>query len=195
MSIRAITTLVMLLATACTLRAQSPAPATQDTQKLKIETALLIENFRKGEREMQKLSGNVRLRQEDILIHCDSAIMDGDHAILKGGVVIEQGDTVKIFSDSTHYRADTKQADLLSNVVLENGVQQLFTSKMHYDAARKIADYQNGATMSNGQSRLKSRRGYYHVNEKEIYLKGDVLATDPDFTMRTDTMTFNTEAQ
>jgi hypothetical protein len=45
----------MLLATACTLRAQSPAPATQDTQKLKIETALLIENFRKGEREMQKL--------------------------------------------------------------------------------------------------------------------------------------------
>ena len=185
----------MLLATACTLRAQSPAPAAQDTQKLKIETALLIENFRKGDREMQKLSGNVRLRQEDILIHCDSAIMNGDHAILKGGVVIEQGDTVKIFSDSTHYRADTKQADLLGNVVLENGVQQLFTSKMHYDAARKIADYQNGATMSNGQSRLKSRRGYYHVNEKEIFLQGDVLATDPDFTMRTDTMTFNTEAQ
>ena len=156
MSIRAITILAVLLTTVSALYAQSPAPATQDTQKLKIETALLIENFRKGDREMQKLSGNVRLRQEDILIHCDSAIMDGDHAILKGGVVIEQGDTVKIFSDSTHYRADTKQADLLGNVVLENGVQQLFTSKMHYDAARKIADYQNGATMSNGQSRLKN---------------------------------------
>lgn len=195
MYIRAITILAMLLTTASALCAQSPAPVTQDTQKLKIETALLIENFRKGDREMQKLSGNVRLRQEDILIHCDSAIMDGDHAILKGSVVIEQGDTVKIFSDSTHYRADTKQADLLGNVVLENGVQQLFTNKMHYDAARKIADYQNGATMSNGQSRLKSRRGYYHVNEKEVFLKGDVLATDPDFTMRTDTMTFNTEAQ
>ena len=170
-------------------------PATQDTQKLKIETALLIENFRKADHEMQKLSGNVRLRQEDILVYCDTAIMDKDDAILRGNVVIEQGDSVKIFSDSTHYRADTKIADLFGQVVLENGKQQLFTKRMRYDAAQKIAEYHTGATMSNGKSQLKSRHGYYHVNEKEVFFKGDVLATDPDFTMRTDTMAFNTETQ
>ena len=116
-----------------TLQAQQPAaPPPQDTQKLKIETALLIENFRKGDREIQKLSGNVRLRQEDILVYCDTAIMDRDDAILKGNVVIEQGDSVKIFSDSTHYHADTKIADLFGDVVLENGKQRLFTRRRHH---------------------------------------------------------------
>lgn len=185
-----------LLLFSSTLQAQQPAaPAPQDTQKLKIETALLIENFRKGDREIQKLSGNVRLRQEDILVYCDTAIMDRDDAILKGNVVIEQGDSVKIFSDSTHYHADTKIADLFGEVVLENGKQRLFTKRMRYDAANKIAEYHTGATMTNGKSQLKSRHGYYHVNLKEVFFKGDVLGTDPEFTMRTDTMTFNTETQ
>ena len=172
-----------------------PSTAPQDTQKLKIETALVIENFRKVDREVQKLSGNVRMRQEDILVFCDTVILDGDDAILKGNVVIEQGDSVRIFSDSTHYHADTKIADLYGNVVLENGKQQLFTQRMRYNAGNKIAEYHTGATMSNGKSQLKSRHGYYHVNEKEVFFKGDVLATDPEFTMRTDTMTFNTETQ
>ncbi len=176
--------------------ADRPSSAvTQDTQKLKIETALLIENFRKRDREAQKLSGNVRLRQQDILIFCDTAIIDKDDAILKGNVVIQQGDSVKVFSDSTHYRADTKIADLYENVVLENGKQQLFTKRMRYNAGTKVAEYHTGATMSNGKSQLKSRHGYYHVNQKQVFFKGDVLATDPEFTMRTDTMEFNTETQ
>lgn len=174
---------------------RTPAVAPQDTQKLKIETALLIENFRKIDREVQKLSGNVRLRQEDIVVFCDTAILDQDDAILIGHVVIEQGDSVKVFADSTHYRADTKIADLYGDVVLENGKQQLFTKRLRYDAAQKIAEYHTGATLSNGKSQLKSKHGYYHVKEKEVFFKGDVVATDPEFTMRTDTMAFNSETQ
>lgn len=187
-----------VIAPAYNLLAQTPAAngaVQQDTQKLKIETALLIENFRRNNRDMQKLSGNVRLRQEDILVYCDTAIMDQDFAILKGNVVLAQGDTVKVFADSCHYNAATKISDLFKNVVLVNGRQQLFTEVMRYDMGNKIATYHQGATMTNGKSQLKSRHGYYHVNQKEVYFKGDVLATDPDFTMRTDTMAFNTESQ
>ncbi len=61
-----------------------PSPAVQqDTQKLKIETAILVEYFVKGERTLQKLSGNVRMRQENTLVYCDTAILDMDVAILK----------------------------------------------------------------------------------------------------------------
>ena len=141
------------------------------------------------------LSGNVRMRQEDILVYCDTAIMFMDDAILIGNVVIEQGDSVKVFSDSTHYHADTKIADLYGNIALENGKQKLFTRQMRYDAGNKIAEYHTGAVMDNGKSQLKSKHGYYHVNEKMVFFKGDVVTTDPDFTMRTDTMTFNTETQ
>jgi lipopolysaccharide export system protein LptA len=169
--------------------------ATQDTQKLKIETALLIENFRKSDREIQKLSGNVRLRQDDIVIFCDTVILDQDDAILIGNVAIQQGDSLKIFADSTHYRADTKIADLYGQVVMENGKQQLFTQKLRYNAEKKIAEYHTGATINNGKSQLTSRHGYYFVNQKEVFFKGDVVATDPEFTLRTDTMAFNSETQ
>ena len=177
--------------------AQSPiTPVVQDTtQKLKIETALVVEYFIKGERTLQKLSGNVRMRQENTLVYCDTAILDQENAILKGSVAIEQNDSVKVFADSALYNTNTRISNLFGNVVLVNGVQELFTNRMRYDLANKIATYHTGATMTNGKSQLTSTHGYYYVNQKEIFFKGDVLGTDPDFTMRTDTMAFNTETQ
>ncbi len=179
------------------LSAQAPVvPVQQDsTQKLKIETALVVEYFVKGERTLQKLSGNVRMRQENTLVYCDTAILDQDNATLKGGVVIEQADSVKVFADSALYNTGTKISHLFGNVVLVNGVQELFTNRLRYDLGNKIATYHTGATLTNGQSQLTSTHGYYYVNEKEIFFKGDVLGTDPDFTIRTDTMAFNTETQ
>ncbi|MBC7775989.1 MAG: hypothetical protein H7246_11190 [Phycisphaerae bacterium] len=166
-----------------------------DTQKLKIETAAVIEYFLKNGREIQKLSGTVRLRQENTLIYCDTATLDKDFAVLRGKVVIAQGDSVRAFADSAHYDAVTKISDLFGEVVLVNGQQQLFTRRLRYDLGNKIATYTTGATMTNGKSQVVSRRGHYFVEQKEIFLKGDVVVTDPEFTMRTDTMTFNTEAQ
>ena len=174
----------------------NPPPSTvRDTQKLKIETAAVIEYFLKNGREIQKLSGTVRLRQDNTLIYCDTATMDKDFAVLRGKVVIAQGDSVKAFADSAHYNAVTKISDLFGNVVLINGQQQLFTNRLRYDLGNKIATYTTGATMTNGKSQVTSRRGHYFVEQKEVFLKGDVVVTDPEFTMRTDTMTFNTEAQ
>ncbi|MFN0037485.1 MAG: OstA-like protein, partial [Saprospiraceae bacterium] len=167
----------------------------RDTQKLKIETAAVIEYFLKSGREIQKLSGTVRLRQENTLIYCDTATLDKDFAVLRGKVVIAQGDSVRAFADSAHYNAATKISDLFGEVVLVNGKQQLFTKRLRYDLGNKIATYTTGATMSNGKSQVVSRRGHYFVEQKEVYLKGDVVVTDPEFTMRTDTMAYNTEAQ
>lgn len=176
------------------LSAQQTAP--QDTtSKLKVESSLTGEGFLRNGREIKKLSGNVRLRQENTLIYCDTAVIDANDAVLRGNVVIEQGDTVKIFSDSTHYHGDLRESELFGEVVLVNGRQELFSNRLHYDMANKIATYHTGATMTNGKSQLTSTHGYYFVNEKEAFFKGDVLVTDPEFTMRTDTMAFNTETQ
>ena len=176
--------------------AKTPQSTVQsDTQKLKIETAAVIEYFLRNGREIQKLSGTVRLRQEKTLIYCDTATLDKDYAVLRGNVVITQGDSVKAFADSAHYNAVTKISDLFGEVVLINGKQQLFTKRLRYDLGNKIATYTTGATMTNGNSQVTSRRGQYFVEQKEVFLKGNVVVTDPEFTMRTDTMTYNTEAQ
>lgn len=187
----------LFLLIASWLAAQAPlAPVVQDSsQKLKIETAMVVEYFVKGQRTLQKLSGNVRMRQENTLVYCDTAILDQENAVLKGNVSMEQADSVKVFADSALYNTDTKISHLFGNVVLVNGVQELFTNRLKYDLGNKIATYHTGATMTNGKSQLTSTHGYYYVNEKQIYFKGNVLGTDPDFTMRTDTMVFNTETQ
>lgn len=180
------------------LVAQAGAPPARDTtQKLQVETAEVVEGFAKNGREMRKLSGNVRLRQEKTLIYCDTAIIDDytNNALLKNNVVIEQGDSVRVFSDSAAYFAAIKTSELYNDVVLVNGKQQLFTNKLRYDMVNKIATYNSGATLTNGKSQLSSQRGHYHVKDKMVYFKGEVIATDPEFTMHTDTLTFNTETQ
>jgi lipopolysaccharide transport protein LptA len=176
---------------------QPVSPPPQDsTQKLKVEFSDYGEYFlTAGSKYIQKLSGNVKLRQDNTLVYCDTAVINGDNATLRGHVVMEQGDTVNVFADSAQYFGVTRQSDLFGNVVLVNGNQKLFTQKMHYDLGNKIATYHKGATMTNGKSQLKSKHGYYYVNDHEIFFKGDVLVTDPDFTVRSDTMAFNTESQ
>jgi|Wag4MinimDraft_19_1082662.scaffolds.fasta_scaffold00707_5 lipopolysaccharide export system protein LptA len=185
---------LLLTATSNYLFAQQTAATVQDTSsKLKIESAETSEGFLRKGRELRKLSGNVRLREGNTLIYCDTALVDQDDAILKGKVVIAQEDTVNIFADSAHYYGLTRKSDLFNNVILQKGEQKLYTQKLHYDVATKIASYQNGARLSNGKSQLSSQKGYYYVDLDEIRFKGNVLVTDPDFTVRTDTMLFNTE--
>ncbi|MCC6463226.1 MAG: LPS export ABC transporter periplasmic protein LptC, partial [Saprospiraceae bacterium] len=176
------------------LAAQS-SPPQDSTKKIKVESSVTGEYFLQGDHYVQKLTDNVRLRQGNTLVFCDVAILDGDNATLKGNVLIQEGDTVRVFADSALYFGETRQSDLFGNVVLVNGRQELYTSKMHYDVGNKIATYHTGATLSNGHSQLTSTHGYYDVNQKRVHFKGDVLATDPEFTMRTDTMVFDTENQ
>lgn len=190
--------LLALLALPAGLFSQTtpPPPAQQDTSgKIKVESSITGEYFLRDGRYLQKLSGKVRLRQENTIVFCDTAILDRDDARLIGNVLIEQGDSVRVYSDSALYFGNTRQSDLFGQVVLINGRQELFTNRLHYDLANKLATYTEGATLTNGKSQLTSTRGYYHVNEKMVYFKGDVLATDPEFTLRTDTMAFNTETQ
>lgn len=174
---------------------QTPYPPRDTTSKIKVESSVTGEYFLQDGHYVQRLNENVRLRQDSTIVLCDIAVIDQDNATLSGNVVIEQGDSVKVFADSSFYNGNTREADLYGNVVLVNGQQQLFTSRLHYDMVNKIATYHQGATLSNGSSQLTSTHGYYHVKEKQVYFQGNVLVTDPEFTMRTDTMSFNTETQ
>jgi lipopolysaccharide export system protein LptA len=177
------------------LHSAAQNPARDSIGKLRIESSETGEAFLSAGRELRKLSGTVRLRQDSTYIACDTAIIDGNNAILIGNVLIEQGDSVKIFSDSARYFGNERTCDLYSQVVLVNRGKELFTEELNYDLNTKLATYHKGARLNNGQSQLTSQHGYYFVDDKKIFFKGDVLITDQDFTVRTDTMGFDTEGQ
>ncbi len=144
----------------------------------------------------QKFRGNVKLRQDSVLMFCDSAIItDNIFVVAMGNVVIKQGDTTSAFCDSLLYRGDTKKATLYSNVSLVNGSQKLFTERLDYDLSTKTATYFEGATMTNNSTQLSSKRGYYYVKNDEVFFRDSVVVIDPDFSLRSDTLKFNTKSR
>ena len=137
----------------------------------------MVYNTQQGDKTFQKFRGHVELRQDSIYMYCDSAIIeDNIFVTAMGNVVIQQGDTTSAFADSLKYRSDTKQAVLFGNVSLLNGTQKLFTDQLNYDLSTKTATYFTGATMTNNTTQLSSKRGYYYVNNDEIFFRDSVVA-------------------
>jgi NhaP-type Na+/H+ or K+/H+ antiporter/lipopolysaccharide export system protein LptA len=188
---------IALLGLSTALSAQNTPSADTSASKIYVENALRGEYFQVGNTYLQKLTQNVRLRQGLTLVRCDSALLDErqNKAVLLGNVVFEQGDTLKAFGDSAVFQGNDHAAELFGDVVLVNGRQELFTKRLHYDLTNKIATYRQSATLTNGQSQLTSQQGYYHVQDDMAYFSGNVVVGDPEFTLRADTMAFNTALQ
>lgn len=145
---------------------------------------------------LQKLTGNVELNQDTVFLFCDSAtILNSTYMVAQGNFILQQGDSMTIFADSAEYNSLTKMAELFSNVSLVNGRQKLFTDRLTYDVNTKIATYLTGATMTDDTTFLSSTRGYFHAQTNEIFFGDSVVVVNPDFTLRSDTMKFNTASK
>lgn len=145
-----------------------------------------------GEELIRKLKGNVKFKQDSVVMTCDSAIfVNNDKVFAYDSVMIQQGDSIVAFSDFLEYDGQSRQAYLEGEVVLVNGQQQLFTERLDYDLNTKVASYFYGATLVNDSTQLSSKRGYYYVDEAAAYFKDSVLVSDPDFYLRADTLRYS----
>ena len=169
----------------------------QDTvQNIDVDHADLFEYIQEGDSVIQKLNGHVELSQDSVYMYCDTAIIvDKIDVYATGKVLIQQGDSVSVFSDSLAYDGTLRIADLFGEVILLNGDQQLFTNRLRYNMNTKVATYFEGATLSNDSTQLTSKRGYYYVETKEAFFKDSVVVVDPQFNLRSDTLKFNTETK
>jgi len=174
----------------------APIPAAQDTSSrpVVIDFAEVFEYLVEDSVTIQRLTGEVELRQDSMFIYCDAAEIENDNFVMaKGQVVILQNDTISTFADSLEYFADEEMAYLFGNVVLVNGEQKLFTDSMRYDVANKIAYYNTRAILTNGDAQLSSLRGSYNVNAHYANMKDSVFVVREDFNLIADTLSFDTE--
>ncbi len=181
------------------LRPKPKAASPQDTVKrsnVDVDHADVFEYIQKKDTVIQKLEGNVELRQDSIYMYCDTAVIRNRiHVVANGHVIIQQNDTVSVFADSARYDGLLRVAELYGEVVLVNGEQKLFTDRLTYDLNEKLATYSNGATLVLDSTQLTSKKGYYYTQEKQIYFKDSVIVVNPDFNLRSDTLGFNTETK
>ncbi|MBG9374742.1 OstA family protein [Panacibacter sp. DH6] len=188
--------LFYMLLTACFLYAQQPIIVDSAGQKqINIIHADKI-SFKKVDSltEYQLLVGHVAVQQEKTLFYCDSAAINTKSNILEAfrKVHINDNDSLHIYSDYLKYLGKEKKAYLNGNVKLTDGKGTLTTSKLDYDLNTHIGNYYEGGKVVNGKTVLTSKEGFYYEDTRDVYFKKDVVLVDPEYTIKTDTLLYNT---
>ncbi len=143
------------------------------------------------------VAGDVKLRQGNALLYCDSCVINSRTNILEawGKVHIIDSDTAHITSNHLRYLGNTKLAYLDGNVKLTDGKAILTTPDLEYDMETNIGTYKNGGKVVNKKSVLTSQEGYYYADLKDVYFKRNVLLKDPAYNIDTDSLLYNTATQ
>jgi lipopolysaccharide export system protein LptA len=144
--------------------------------------------------KFQILVGNVAVQQERTYFYCDSASINPTTNVLEsfGHVHINENDSLQIYSDYLKYLGQEKKATLIDNVKLTDGKGVLTTSHLDYDMQTKIGNYLDSGKVVNGTTVLTSKEGYYYENTRDVYFKKDVFLVDSEYTIKTDTLLYNT---
>lgn len=175
--------------TLCThLFAQQPTKNTIDIE----QAGELTYEEANGER-VRRLIGNVILKQQDVRLFCDSALLYADSKLAKafGNVRIVQEGKFNGTCRYLEYNGQSKEAVLRQNVYLTDGEMNLTTDELFYNTNTKIARYQQGALIRNAEATLKSLRGTYDSNTKQFYYRTRVSLDHRDFKLTADTLLYN----
>jgi lipopolysaccharide export system protein LptA len=138
--------------------------------------------------------GNVRFRHDSTYLYCDSAYFYEKENSLEAfsNVRIEQGDTLFIYGDYMIYEGNIRLAKMRENVRMENNDVTLFTDNFNYDRNINLGYFFDGGMMVDSLNELTSIYGQYSPDTKMATFNKEVVLTNPQFVMNSDTLEYNT---
>ncbi len=165
-------------------------------QKSKVEIigADLLEGQVTNLGNSKKLIGHVQLKQDKTIMFCDSAILYDDSNMVKAysNVRINHNDSIHMEGQFLKYEGNLKKAYLEGRVKMFDKNMTLTTSQLNFDMNTSVGYYTNNALIISEKNNLVSQYGYYYTRSKEFFFKKNVLLTNPEYTMRSDTLMYNT---
>jgi lipopolysaccharide export system protein LptA len=174
-------------------------PATlfsQNTTKIDLVNANSLEFDKSRGENVKRLIGNVVLLHEGTYMYCDSAYLyDGSNSVDAYGNVKITSTSVTIKSDVLYYDGESKIAQLDRNVKMTDGKMVLTTDHLTYNTSTDIGNYYTGGRITDPENVLTSKIGYYYAQDKQFFFKKDVVLVNPRYTMKTDTMMYNTGSE
>ena len=144
--------------------------------------------------DIQVLIGNVKLRHDNMLMYCDSALIYEATNSFEAfnNVRMEQGDTLFIYGDYLYYDGMTQIAQLRENVKMINRKTTLLTDSLNYDRLYDLGYYFEGGTLMDEENVLTSDWGEYSPKTKVSVFNHDVKLVNPKFVLTSDTLKYNT---
>lgn len=179
----------------CLLFLFSTSLQAQRQRQVKLKNA---DRFKLGQtstgEKFERLLGNVVLTQNKTTIYCDSAHLYKKKNTVEafGKVKILEGDSVTVTALSLTYDGDKRLAKLRRNVVFTKlATATLYTDYLDYDRIKNTAYYFNNGKLVDSVNVLTSTRGYYNVITNLSAFKKNVVVTNPDYTMKADSLQYN----
>ncbi|MBU1008652.1 MAG: organic solvent tolerance protein OstA [Bacteroidetes bacterium] len=171
----------------------------QQQQKtiIHIERARTQEYDERLGKDIERLIGNVILRQDSTRFYCDSAHLNQKTRNFNayGHVHINVNDSLDMFSDRLIYNGITRMAEMFDSVRLIDGLTVLKTQYLLYNRLTQVASYPDNGFITSEDNNLTSKKGYYDTNKKEFYFRDDVVMANPEYTAYSDTMVYNTTSE
>ncbi len=148
---------------------------------------------RRSEGDMKKLTGNVILKQGDVMMWCDSAFFkDWSNTVdAYGNVKLKQGDSITLYCRELNYFGNEKKLIAKQKVRLEKAKSTLLSERIDYDLKTKTGWYLDGGRLLNDSTLLISKIGYYHAGNGDAYFKEKVKLTNPHYSLMADSFMYN----
>ena len=144
--------------------------------------------------DAQILRGNVVFRHDNALMYCDSAYFYEKTNSLEAfdNVKMVQGDTLFLYGDYLFYDGNAQIAQVRNNVRMENRTITLETDSLNYDRVANLGYFFDGGTLMDEENVLTSDWGEYSPATKWSVFNYDVKLVNPQFTLTSDTLRYNT---
>ncbi len=142
----------------------------------------------------QRLIGNVKFKQDNVIGYCDSAhLYEADNYIIAFGnpVRFVISDSIRLFGQRATYDGNIRQASISGLVRLENGKSYLLSDSLFYDLNIDCGFYVTGGQIFNEADTLTSQIGKYYTNTDDAYLHQNVLLRSSSYQMDCDSLRYN----
>ena len=168
-------------------------PAIRDTS----DNIILIDHFgkliedRQGSETVKWISQGMQLRIDSTFIYADSAVIYGEERVYAyTDVVIQQGDSLNVFTDTLYYSKETDVANLTGEVALIQGSSQLWTTHLTYYLSKRYGEYNHGGVLIDKSLQVSSKRGSYWARSEEVMFRDSVVVLHPKFNLTADSMRY-----
>lgn len=123
-----------------------------------------------------RVINNVKLQQKGLVLYCDIAIQNKTTNVIQafGHVRMVQGDTITVRGDTLYYDGNTRQANVLGNVVLKDRKMTLSTARLDYDMLSGVAHYPVKGRIVDRENVLTSEVGDYYTGSKQFVFQRNV---------------------
>ena len=144
-----------------------------------------------------KVDKQVKFDHQGIDVYCDKAIFYQDDNYFKayGNVKMNQGDTIRMYSEYAEYNGNNQKAFASGDVVLNTPDNTLTTDTLYFNRIRQESYYDSGGKVRDTSSTITSRIGRYYMQEKKYVFKKNVVVEHPKYILNTEHLDYFPESR